>query len=316
MIPTMEASQSSVSRQLPRDVFLYLLMIFALGGSAISLGVLLFQFINIYIPDVASSQCLYGGCHNAIRSSLAFIVVLFPVLLWTMRFVRRDISKMPVKRDVPIRRWLLYLTLFVAGLIVIGDLVGLVRGYLQGELTTRFLLKVGAIFFVAGSVFYYYLQELHVSRSSRARLLGRVVIVVVIVSVVFGFVLSGSPTRQRDVSLDQQRVGDLQVLQSQIVDRFWRSKGRLPSALAELEDDISGFRVPVDPETSDPYEYERLGALEFRLCSTFTLPSPEFKSAVRPIEFGGNWEHKEGRTCFDRTIDPDRIGNDRPLPVR
>lgn len=304
---------SHQNKQLPRDVFLYLLMIFALGGSAISLGILLFQFINIYVPDVASMQCLYGGCHNAIRSALAFMVVLFPVLLWTMRFLRRDLARTPAKRELPIRRWLLYLTLFVAGLIVIGDLVGLVNGYLQGELTIRFLLKVAVIFFIAGSVFYYYLQELHVSRSSRARLLGRVVIIMVIASVIFGFVVSGSPTRQRDVSLDQQRVSDLQLLQSQIVDGFWLTKDRLPTALAELEDDILGFQVPSDPETGDPYEYERLGELQFRLCATFALPSEEFERAPKRLDLNSNWEHKGGRTCFDRTIDPERYELRREL---
>lgn len=310
------SSQNTSSRQMPRDVFLYLLMIFALGGSAISLGIILFQFVNLFIPDVASSQCTFGGCHNAIRSALAFLVVLFPVLFFTMRFLRRDVARFPAKRDVPIRRWLLYLTLFVAGLIVIGDLVALVNGYLQGELTIRFLLKVGVIFFVSGSVFYYYLQELHATPSSRAYVLWRAVIAVVVASVVFGLAISGSPTRQRDVRLDQQRVGDLQTVQDQIAHQFWRAKGRLPSALAELEDDISGFRVPVDPETADPYEYERLGTLSFQLCATFTLPSQEFQPAIRSLEFTGNWEHKEGRTCFERTIDPDLLAPEAPKPVR
>lgn len=297
--------QTSVAKQLPRDVFMYLLMIFALGGSAISFGILLFQFINLYVPDVAAQTCVYGGCHSAIRGAFAFLVVVFPILLWSMRFLRRDVHNNPAKRDMPIRRWLLYLTLFVAGLIVIGDLIALVNGYLQGELTVRFLLKVVGILFIAGSIFYYYLQELHVRDSSLARLLGRVVMLVVAGALIAGFIVAGSPTRQRDVRLDNERIQDLQVLQSQIVDRFWRAKDRLPTALTELEDDISGFRVPNDPETNDPYGYERLGALQFRLCATFTLPSQAYEPAVRSLEFGGNWEHTEGRVCFERTIDPD-----------
>lgn len=296
---------SPATKQLPRDVFLYLLMIFALGGSAISFGILLFQFINLYVPDVASRVCAFGGCHDGIRGAVAFLIVVFPVLWWSLSFLRRDVQRHSFKRDLPIRRWLLYLTLFVAGLIVIGDLIALVNGYLQGELTFRFLLKVASIFFIAGSVFYYYLQELHVSNSSLAKILGRVVTVAVTTSVIAGFIIAGSPTRQRDVRLDTERVQDLQSIQSQVVDRFWRGKDRLPTALAELEDDISGFRVPVDPETADPYEYERLGPLQFSLCAVFTLPSEEFSSDARPLEFGNNWEHTEGRVCFERTIDPD-----------
>lgn len=295
---------------------MYLLMIFALAGSAISLGILLFQYINLFVPDVASTQCQYGGCDSAIRSALAFLIVLFPVLVWSMRFLRRDVRRLPAKRELPIRRWLLYLTLFVAGLIVIGDLVGLVRGYLQGELTVRFILKVLAIFFIAGSVFYYYLKELHVSDSARARLVGWVATGIIVAAVVAGVTISGSPTRQRDVSLDQRRVNDLQVVQEQVVNGFWAVKGRLPTALSELEDDITGFRVPRDPETGDPYPYERVSDLSFRLCATFTVASDDSKpTGPRPFLLEDSWRHGTGETCFNRTIDPERIRRDGvPVP--
>ena len=124
-----------VGRQLPRDVFLHLLMIVVLAMTAIYLGVLLFQFINIYIADVASDACLYSSCQDAVRMAVAFLIIVFPVLVWVTRFLSRDVAANPAKRDLWIRRWLLYLTLFVAGLIVIGDLIALVNGYLQGELT-------------------------------------------------------------------------------------------------------------------------------------------------------------------------------------
>ena len=67
---------------------------------------------------------------------------------------------MPEKRNLRIRKWLIYFTLFAAALIIIGDLVALIFSLLGGELTVRFLLKVVTIFFVAGSVFYYYLWDL------------------------------------------------------------------------------------------------------------------------------------------------------------
>jgi len=307
----------SDARQLPRDVFLYLLMISALAASTISFGVLLFQFINLSVTDAATQQCLYGQCHNAIRNALAFLVIVFPVLVWVMRFLKRDIKKTPTKRDLPIRRWLVYLALFVASLIVIGDLVALVNGFLQGDLTTRFVLKVFVIFYLAGSVFYYYLKELHATDSFRARLVGRIAVIAVIASLVAGFTIAGSPTSQRERRQDEQRVQDLQVIQSQLVDRYWRNTGRLPSTLDELEDDIIGFMVPHDPETGDIYDYDRNGDLGFILCATFARASEGPSSVSRPELFGANWDHEAGRVCFERIIDPEQYrADDVFVPLR
>lgn len=322
------SSAPSVTRQLPRDVFLYLLMIVALGAGAISLGTLLFQYINIYVPDVAAQACFYDSCHQAIRTALAFLIVVFPVLVWVMRFLRRDVAANPEKREMRIRRWLLYLTLFVAGIIVIGDLIALLHGFLQGELTLRFALKVAAVAFIAGSVFYVYLKELRGDAGMAPRAVSWVVIVAVIAAIVAGLVIAGSPASQRIRKLDERRVNDLSQLQSQIVDRFWAAKRRLPASLSELQDDISGFVAPTDPETNDPYEYRRLDSLKFELCATFSATSDQFTTEGKnqprayPVyggSGGGTWDHDVGRVCFERTIDPDLYPVQQPkgmiLPV-
>jgi len=60
------------SQNLPRDVFLYLLAIVALGMAAVNFGTLLFQYINIYIPDVIADQYQYtAGYYNTIRWAVA-----------------------------------------------------------------------------------------------------------------------------------------------------------------------------------------------------------------------------------------------------
>src|SRR6266498_490569 len=149
------------NKNLPRDVFLYLLAIVALGMTAVNFGTLLFQFINIYVLDVISSDLRYQSAYySSIRWAVSTLIIVFPVFLWVSRFLKRDIDRNPEKRELKIRKWLLYLTLFVAGVVIIGDLVALVYNYLQGELTLRFFLKVISILFIASSIFYYYLNEL------------------------------------------------------------------------------------------------------------------------------------------------------------
>src|SRR3989344_9353400 len=127
------------TQNLPRDVFLYLLSIISLVATAVSLGVLLFQYINVYFPDVIVDPYFSpSNYYSQIRSALAALVVFFPVYFWVSRFLRKDIEENPEKRDLKIRKWLLYLTVFVAALVVIGDLVVLINTFLEGELTIRF----------------------------------------------------------------------------------------------------------------------------------------------------------------------------------
>ncbi len=58
------------------------------------------------------------------------------------------------------RRWLTYLTLFVAAGFLIGDVTGVVYNLLGGEVTTRFVLKVCTVGAIAGAVFAHLVGDL------------------------------------------------------------------------------------------------------------------------------------------------------------
>src|SRR3989344_5224500 len=75
-------------------------------------------------------------------------------------FLERMFRKNEEMRRYWVRVWLLYLTLFIAGAVMIGDLVAVIYNFLNGDLTLRFLLKVGALLLIAGTVFKYYFLEL------------------------------------------------------------------------------------------------------------------------------------------------------------
>ena len=134
------------------------------------------------------------------------------------------------------------------------------------------------------------------------------IITVVAATIVAGFFIVGSPKTERMRRFDDQRIGHLQIIQSEILN-FWMNKERLPKNLDELTDSLRGFTAPADPETQLAYEYRINSALSFELCSTFNLPSmPEnlsYPKAVYAPEIYGqeNWNHSEGNVCFARTID-------------
>jgi hypothetical protein len=78
------------------------------------------------------------------------------------RLTGRAVQVDPIKALSPVRRWLTYLTLFVAACVLIGDVVSLVYNVLGGELTARFVLKSITVGGIAGTGFWYYLSGLRV----------------------------------------------------------------------------------------------------------------------------------------------------------
>lgn len=144
----------------PKDVFLHLFAIATFYASVVNFLVLVFQYIERLYPDVLNNPGYYSGIDSTIRFALASLIIIFPVYIWTSWYLNKIYKKQPEKRGLRIRKWLVYLTLFIAAGTVLGDLVYLVNSFLAGELTTRFILKVVAVFFVAATSFIYYLWDL------------------------------------------------------------------------------------------------------------------------------------------------------------
>ncbi len=95
-----------------------------------------------------------------IRLPVSFLVIAFPLFLFMSWRIQRELASNPVKRLSAIRRWLTYLTLFVAANCVIGDLVMLIYNFLGGELTIRFCLKALIVGMIAGTILGFYLWDL------------------------------------------------------------------------------------------------------------------------------------------------------------
>ena len=145
----------------PKDVFLHLLAIITLYVSAGGFIALLFQYINILFPDQLNSYDSYriSSAYSTIRWAIASLIILFPAYIGVSWFLQKEYVNNPLKRELRVRRWLIYFTLFAAGLIIMGDLVSLIYWFLSGELTARFILKIATVLIVAGVVFGYYLWD-------------------------------------------------------------------------------------------------------------------------------------------------------------
>ncbi len=139
-----------------RDAFLYLLVYATLATWATALASLLYTFIDRWFPDPLA-QANFQNSRYAVSSEMACIIVAFPVFLFVMRFILRDVEAHPEKVESGVRKWLTYIALLISAGIVIGDLITFLTYFLRGELTVRFVLKALTVLVIAGSIFWYYL---------------------------------------------------------------------------------------------------------------------------------------------------------------
>ncbi len=294
-----------------RDFFLQLGVTVTLYVSAVSLLTLLFQIINLAFPDALESRYYVDPYSTGMRWAIACLFIVFPLYLVLSWLANRDYRREPAKRELGIRKWLIFFTLFVAGVALAVDLITLINYFLGGEITIRFVLKVLAVLVVAAVIFAYYLVEVRREQGwsrSANRAFAWVDGAAVLGAIILGFVVMGSPFTVRLGRFDQQKVYDLENIQWQVID-YYQRQAHLPADLAALTDSIGGWSAPLDPQTGQPYDYRMVTPLSFELCADFnreSAPSQD-KSLTRPIEpTFSNWEHAAGRQCFARVIDPVR----------
>jgi hypothetical protein len=298
-----------------RETFLYLVLFATLYTSAFNTGQVLFALAERWFPDPLRSPTYWRPFGEWVRAATAGILIAFPIFLFLSRAIGREVAAEPVKLGSPVRKWLTYLTLFIAALIIIGALTVLVTRVLGGEAAPRFLLKVAVVLVIAAEVFGHYLSQLRheEDQTGRARgpsrLLARLAAFAVFAAALGGLFLSGTPRAERARQFDDQRVQALQQI-SAAIGSYYQARGELPgslSALLEIPDGVPS-QVLLDPAGGRRYGYQRVDSLTYELCAEFAAGIEE---SARPLpEF---WRHGAGRRCF-RFEAPERSARPRMEP--
>lgn len=305
----METIQTTKYKMTAKDFFLYLGILVTLYVSAVALVSFLFGAITLNFQE----DYYYNDPQDSIAWSLSVFMVFYPILLALISISINSIRKNPEKKTMSIRNWFIYLTLFVTALTMAIDLIILINTFLSGnDITTSFILKTVSVIFVAGIVFWFTLEDLRgtlISNHTFFRNLKIGISVIILTIIISGFFLIGSPSESRNRIDDSTRESDLSSIQYNITN-FWQQKSRLPQNLEELVDPLTLVSLPLDPDTKLAYEYKVLGENKFELCATFETSSTKFdnESTVRPsspVYNDNGFTHKEGRNCFERTIDPE-----------
>ncbi len=315
--------------------FLCLGLLITLITSVVSLLNLIFGVLDKQFPDVLNAAYQYGYstyAYEGIRSSLATLIIFFPIFLIVCYFWKKHTKNEMGHINEVIKKWLVYIILFLSAIVIAIDLVILVRYFVSGEVTSRFIYKIIATFVTANIIGkYFYISEFW-KKEGMIKKLNKIVnpiagVLLVVLAIFYSFYIMGSPNTQRLLRLDDKRITDLQSIQYQIIN-YWQQKEKLPENLTLLVNPMTGFSMPIPPDFSkgEQYEYSIKEPLKFELCANFSLSTPKgldgsknyYGGVVMPtgnnspivlaVPAGGineSWDHGVGRTCFLRTIDKD-----------
>lgn len=289
--------------QTPKHFVIQLGSLITLYVALTSLITLLFGIININFPDELSYYSTLESARESMRVSIAFLVIFFPAYLVLTRVNNQTRRTEEGGEYTTLARWLVYLSLLVGGGILLGDLVTILIYFLNGEITTRFILKALTLFVVVGLALYYYSLDVRgyfKDHEARSKQFAGLASLLVLGALVFGFMHIETPAEVRELRLDTQQVTDLQDMQWRI-EEYYRTENTLPETLTDAY--VVAANVPTAPAGRESYRYEVTGEMTYELCARFAEPTHD-ESAMFAPRFDKNysWEHEAGDWCFKREI--------------
>lgn len=295
-------------------LFLYLVSFFSLASFSFGIGAILFQFINKHFPDAVLLDYSNYFAQPAVKFGIASIIIAMPLYFTLMYFIVKYLYEGKIKENSGIRKWLTYIILFFTSAIIIGDLITSVFRMLDGDMMTRFILKVLVVFLIAGLIFVYYIVEMKKRDMVGMKYLMNKIflffgIIISCVVFVLGFTIIDSPFVSRDKKIDQKIVSDIKSYDRQVVN-YYNEKGVLPENLENLKSESSYY----GREINKAIIYRKISLTEYKLCANFKRASSEYKEERnRNYLYDGfsdnneGWKFEKGDYCFEKNVKNTKI---------
>lgn len=286
----------------PKFAFWYLLSLVALVFVAFSVGAIIFQIINKYIPDVVAYNYQMSVSMELLKFAISALIVATPLYFWMQYLIFRSLKSGELDKEVGVRKWLTYFILLVAAVVVIGYLIAVINSLLDGELTTKFILKTLTVIFIAATIFSFYFYDIKREDVSKGKdkiiniyLFGSLAII--LVSLIFSFTMIESPAQARNNKIDQQIINNFYSINT-AVDNYYRANKKLPEnleMLLNIDDNALFENNIVNPSTKNKIEYKVVASDKFDLCTEFLTDSAQ-------EQYRSEWKHKIGYDCVTMTV--------------
>jgi hypothetical protein len=287
--------------------FLYMLSLVALVFISLSTGMIIFQLINKYVPDILNK---FAGqfSEGALKFAISALIISAPIYYFTMRQISKSLFGGGLDKDSGVRKWLTYLIIFVAFIVMIGWLIGLLTSFLNGELTMKFILKAITAIGISVVVFTYYLYDIR-----RGEVVGkkdmRVAIyfygslVIIAAAFITALFIVESPTAARNRMIDNSVLDNFNKIDAAL-NTYYQQNKKLPSSLDVLKGDYY-FLTDQDltnPADNTKFEFIVKSTTEYELCTQFLTSNKTNNNNSDYYNYKDRWPHDTGRQCLKQII--------------
>jgi|GEM_PF-227684 len=279
-------------------LFLYLTSFLTLLFTSLGIGGIFYQLINKNFP---SDELLVGyfysylffnpNIQNLAKISVKCIIIAGPIFFWISFLITKLIREGKISKNSKIRKWITYVILFIASVIVIEDLISLVSRILEGDMFSHIALKMLVDLIIVGIIFSFYFWDMRKKNMIGVtyfanKIFFSIGIVLAVLSVIMAFFVIDSPIKARNIKIDYKKINNLQYYNSAI-QGYYNQNSRLPEDLKELET-YDDYLLKHQSETMT---YKKVGNWKYDLCENFLEDSKD--------DYYGYWKHSKGDNCFN-----------------
>lgn len=287
--------------------FFYVLSLVALIFMSVSVGIVIFQIINKEIVDLINE---FSGNYSdgAIKFAISAIIISTPIYYFISKQIYKNLKQGKLDENSSVRKWLTYFILLVAMIVMIVWLIMTINRFLDGELTTKAILKTITILFISGTIFSFYFYD--IKRENIKDIKDKILqiyfygslIIVLGVFIVALFVVE-SPTETRKRKLDQRIINNFYEIDASL-NNYYIKNDKLPETLEDLKEDA---RYLISEELNNPitnqaYEYKILEDDKYELCTTFNSSNVAELKDEYGYRADKMWLHEAGYQCLSQTV--------------
>jgi hypothetical protein len=305
-----------MQNNLAKAAFYYLLSLFGLGFTAISIGLVGFTAIDFYFKDPLEKFFSYEP--SSLNFAISALVIAAPLYFWTLRSINAFLAKGDLAADSIVRRWLSYFIIFVSSVVTLVRLIATLNAYLDGDLTTKFALKTLVIIMIAALVFSYYYFDLKGSSPERrfqpTAILASALAALAVLALAGGFFLTDSPKQARAKKMDQQILNNFEQIWG-ASESFLASEKRLPKDLAELKGHATYLLDENlrDPETGKAFDFKPGKGQDLEICADFRTSNKSERRSNSNSYLDERWPHDSGYQCLKQKLNASAIPAEKML---
>jgi hypothetical protein len=307
-----------MEKQNAKFAFFYMLSLVALVFTAISTGMIIFQIINKLVVDDLS-LAPGGFSQDALRFAISAIIIAAPIYFILMKLINKNLLSGEMEKESGIRKWLTYFILLVSAVVMIGWFIATIGSFLNGEFTTKFILKSLTSILISALIFSYYLYDIKredVRKNNsiiKAYFTGSIALAAVILVSAFFFI--DSPLKVRDQKFDQAVINKFSQI-DYAVNAYYGENKKLPENLNVLLNGGSTYYIIendiTDPATGKVFDYNLVSGDSYEICSTFKTENKS-QANDKSVYADTRWLHDAGYQCLKQRIA--LLNNSKPSPV-